>query len=170
MTTYYIYKICCCDDSTNEFYIGSTVNITVRKYQHKTACNGNKLNQKIYTTIRQNGNWENWRMCVIQQIPNCSKIEARIREEELRVELGAVLNSNRAYNELTLAERSREYKDQNKEAINERQKVYYQNNKEKINEKSKEKFNCGCGGRYTKTHEKRHKSSQKHLNYIQNNI
>ena len=139
-STYYIYKICCCDDSTNEFYIGSTVNISVRKYKHKSNCNGNKNNQKIYKTIRANGGWENWYMVVVEQIHNCSKIEARIREEQLRVELSATLNMCAAYCGLTPAERMKLYREQNPEQISEKTKIYREQNKEAISIQKKEYY------------------------------
>ncbi len=34
-----VYKLCCDDPEITDIYVGSTCNFTVRKYQHKTACN-----------------------------------------------------------------------------------------------------------------------------------
>ena len=84
MATYYIYKICCEDDSITEFYVGSSKNVRDRKSKHKNACNKETTkgyNYKIYQTIRANGGWNNWRMVVIEEMPNTTKIGATIREE-----------------------------------------------------------------------------------------
>jgi hypothetical protein len=123
MATYYIYKICCEDDSITEFYVGSSKNVRDRKSKHKNACNKETTkgyNYKIYQTIRANGGWNNWRMVVIEEIPNTTKIGATIREEFYRVELSATLNMIRAY-------RSDE---QRKEELKENKKKWDENNKE----------------------------------------
>ena len=166
METYYIYKICCNDNSVEGFYIGSTINFRVRKSNHKSNCNGNKVNCKIYKTIRENGGWENWRIVIVEQIPNCSKLQAQIREEELRVELDATLNSNSAYCSLSKEEYIRKYREENKEQIAIYKKKYNEANKEQI----KQKFDCKCGGKYTYQNKARHLTSPKHLKYIENNI
>ena len=44
----------------------------------------------------------------------------------------------------------------------ERARINYNNNKDKL----KEKFNCECGGRYTRHHKARHIKSRKHQDYI----
>ena len=52
---YIFYKISCSDESITEFYIGSTINFTRRKFQHKSSChniNNRAYNYKIYTIIR----------------------------------------------------------------------------------------------------------------------
>ena len=48
-------------------------------------------------------------------------------------------------------------------------KTYREKNKDIINEKKKEKFICECGSQYTKCHESRHKQTNKHLKYINDN-
>ena len=93
-----IYKISC--DDTEEFYIGSTTDLTSRKYQHKWRCNNENnrgYNLKIYKTIRQYGGWDNWRMVVVEEYPCENKREAEKREEEIRMELKATLNTRRAW-------------------------------------------------------------------------
>ncbi len=37
-----------------------------------------------------------------------------------------------------------------------------------MNEKQKEKFNCGCGGKFTKCNKLQHDQSKKHQTYINN--
>ena len=123
METFYIYKICC--DDVDDFYIGSTQSIRHRKYAHKTACNGNKetmkgYNYKIYQTIRANGGWDKWRMVVIEEMINTTRVDATIREEFYRVELSPTMNMIRAY-------RSDE---QRKEENKKKKKKWDENNKE----------------------------------------
>ena len=61
-----------------------------------------------------------------------------------------------------IALKNKEYKLKNKEKINEYNKKYYEKNKEKI----REKFQCDCGGKYTKSHKADHERTNKHLAFI----
>jgi predicted Mrr-cat superfamily restriction endonuclease len=138
-TTYYIYKIICKDENVLDFYVGSTTSVRHRKYQHKSNCNNeNKsYNFKIYQSIRENGGWENWDLKVIEEISNCSKVQAHIREEQLRVELQATLNSNKVIIEMDRKEYKKEWSSQNADKLKEQKKEYYQQNKEKIDLQNK---------------------------------
>ena len=136
METYYIYKICCKDESvTDDIYIGSSKNIKDRTRSHKTNCNnqnGANYNIKIYQKIREFGGWDNWLLIVLEKLPNATKSQATIREEELRVQLNATLNTNKAstgfgYIGLTKLESHREWC-----------KIHYQQNSEKRIEYQKE--------------------------------
>ena len=100
--TYYIYKIVCNDTSVTDLYVGSGKKKASRqrRFQHKLICNdetNKNHNIKIYKIIRQHGGWDNWRMVIIEEMINCSKIQARIKEEEHRLNLNANMNTNRAY-------------------------------------------------------------------------
>jgi hypothetical protein len=44
-------------------------------------------------------------------------------------------------------------------------KVYRKNNRDKIMQWKKKKFNCPCGGKYTRCNKVRHMRSKKHINY-----
>ena len=44
---------------------------------------------------------------------------------------------------------------------------YYQRNKERINEARNIKFNCECGGKYTKRHQARHRASNQHTKWLE---
>ena len=140
MTTYFIYKICCNDSSCADFYIGSTQNVRLRKSQHKQSCineSGRKHNYFIYTKIRENGGWDNWRMVVVEEMPNTTLIQARIREEHYRVELQATLNSNSAYSGLSKNEYCKQYYETHKDKRYEQHKAYCEKNKDKMSEQSK---------------------------------
>ena len=78
-----------------------------------------------------------------------------------------------------IKEYHKEYNKNNKEIIKELKKEYYKNNKEKvkqyyekniikINERIKEKFNCDCGGCYTKNNISKHYKTKIHQEYIKN--
>lgn len=91
-----IYKLSCKNKSITEIYIGSTTNFTKRKYQHKHSCintnNPSYIFQK-YKFIRENGGWENWEMIEIEKFPCKTSRELSKREEELRCQFKAKLNS-----------------------------------------------------------------------------
>ena len=165
--SYYIYKICC-DDCPEFNYIGSTKAFRQRKQEHKQCCNNEnskKNNLKLYSIIRANGGWDNWRMVIIEECGEISFTQARIKEEENRVKLNANLNmkkchlteeqkqeyreewkeqnkdkikeKNKEYSEEN-REKKKEYCEENREKIKEKKKEYYEKNREKISEKRKE--------------------------------
>ena len=65
-------------------------------------------------------------------------------------------------NKNKLKEYHKQYNENNKEKIKEQKKEYYENNKEKI----RQKFNCSCGGKYTRDGKSQHMKTKKHLNFI----
>jgi hypothetical protein len=88
-----IYKLCCKDTTITDLYVGHTTNFELRQKSHKDACNNLKNTLKIYTTIRENGGWNNWDMIQIEKY-NCNNlIEAKIKEQYYYEELKATLNS-----------------------------------------------------------------------------
>jgi len=183
---YIIYKIYCKNKEITDEYYGHTSAFRNRKYKHKGICNNeNRLeyNQEKYKIIRENGGWDNWTMSPIEEIKNCSLINARIREQ-FYIDLNkSEMNKNKAYtteeeNKEQQKERNRIYRESNKEKIVEQQKEIYENNKEKIKEKSKnyyesnkeklkEKMNCICGKTFKKYSKVLHERSQFHCQFIQ---
>jgi len=91
-----IYKITCKDPSITDLYVGHTTNFVQRKYAHKQNCTNIKspcYYLKIYKIIRDNGNWSNWEMSIVN-FYNCKdQLEARQKEYEHYISLGATLNS-----------------------------------------------------------------------------
>jgi hypothetical protein len=91
-----IYKIACKDISITELYVGHTTNFVQRKHAHKQSCINLKApcyNSKLYKTIRECGGWNNWEMTIVN-FYNCkSHLEAREKEQEHFISLGATLNS-----------------------------------------------------------------------------
>tara|TARA_R110002126_G_scaffold251909_1_gene394974 strand:+ start:112 stop:876 length:765 start_codon:yes stop_codon:yes gene_type:complete len=59
---------------------------------------------------------------------------------------------------------AKQYRDDNKESMIIKRKQHYIDNKEKINKK----FNCECGGMYTKSNKSTHLKTKKHKLYIEN--
>jgi hypothetical protein len=155
MTTYYIYKIYCNDDNVTDTYIGSTSNIASRKYNHKSRCNTQNKNLKVYEIIRANGGWNNWSFVVIEEIKECSKIQAHIREEYHRQELKANMNSQTCFSGIT------DYNTKEEQKIK-YNKQYREKNKEHINKK----IICECGNKFSHNDKSRHFKSKKHQNYL----
>ena len=145
-----MYKIVCNDLNVKECYVGHTINMTKRKYKHKSACNNenaNAYNFKIYKIIRENGGWDNWTMLLVEEFPCKDNHEACKRERELYEELGAFMNTVRPYrtHEEHKEERhqyKKQYNQEHKEDIKEYNKQYQEKNKEQIKEKNKEKIEC----------------------------
>ncbi len=186
--SYYIYKICC-DDCPEFNYVGSTKAFRQRKSQHMKDCyneNSQKYNLKLYTTIRENGGWDNWRMVLIEECDGISFTQARIKEEENRVKLNANLNSQRCHltqeakqerdhkydkeyykkNKEIILEKNKEHYENNKEQYKQKDKKYYENNKEKILEWRSQRFTCNCGKVFRKGDLARHERTIFHQQFI----
>ena len=130
--SYCVYKIVC-DDLPDFVYVGSTKAFRSRKSQHKQGCNNenNKsYNSKLYTTIRENGGWDEWRMICVEEFNETidSKRKAEAKEEEWRIKLKANMNMKKCY--IT--------KEEEQERDRLHKKEYYLDNKEKILNKTKE--------------------------------
>ena len=95
-----IYNITCRDPLIKDLYVGHTTNFVQRKHAHKQSCMNEKcLNYKLklYETIRNNGNWENWKMEIIDFFECKNLYEARKKEQEYFTSLNATLNSIEPY-------------------------------------------------------------------------
>lgn len=91
-----IYKLSCKDKNITEIYIGSTTHFINRKNMHKSCCNNiesKKYNMSKYKFIRDNGGWDNWEMIEIEKFACNNKRELEKREEEIRCQFEAKLNS-----------------------------------------------------------------------------
>lgn len=164
VSDYIMYKIIPKDSTLLYCYIGHTSNFTSRKYQHKTpsiTTDNIKSHQKVYETIRNNGGWDEWEMVEIEKFIGKTKLEARIREQELIQEYNANLNTLNTLNAFVteedkkqtkkqntakfridnkdkIREQEKKYKEEHKDVISEQMKTYRQENKDKIYEKTKE--------------------------------
>lgn len=172
---YSMYKICPKNTSLNYCYIGHTNYFVYRKRQHELPCinsNHSKAHIKLYQVIRENGGWDEWEMVEIEKFNGKTKLEARIREQELIEEYDANLNMLNAYiteeeraatkkaitekfrieNKAKIREQEKKYKEEHKDIIAEQMKKYRQENKEKIYEKTKE---------YRENNKEQHQECQK---------
>jgi hypothetical protein len=135
---------------------------------------------KIYQVIRENGGWDQFDMVAVKTMV-CSKQEALIEEEHIRIELNAKLNSNRAVF-ITEEERREqltklhaEYYQQHKEQIvkyrqqnKEQNAKYHAEYRQQNSEKLTQKFDCECGGKYAYQSKSTHSKSNRHKIYLAN--
>lgn len=144
-----IYKLCHQNDLENEnIYIGSTTNFRSRKCEHKYNCyteKCEKYNAFVYKYIRENGNWNDWKMIPIEVFPCNDRKELEVRERHHIELLKPKLNKNYPTGD---------------------NKQYRNDNEEVIKEKKKEKVICdNCGAETRKGGLARHKKSKKCKNY-----
>jgi len=148
---YFVYKLF--NPDCTEFYIGSTKDLKSRKRQHKTDCNnenGRAYNYKVYQYIRSNGGYSSWSYEILEYIRNSINVyELRNVERKYIEQLKPSLN-------IRLPNRTKE----------EYMVQYLEDNRELIKQYKNEKFNCACGGKYTRGGKARHEKSKKHLNFI----
>lgn len=159
-----IYKIVCKDSNIDDFYIGSTTNLTNRKYKHKqSVCNETNKEYFCYKAnfIRDCGGWENWEVIVLE---NCQDItnaeELRKKERYYFDNMKPTLNTLKPY--LSPEELKQYNIDNNKK----NRPIYYQKNRDKILLKKKKKFTCECGGKYTHANKSIHLKTKKHKKYL----
>ncbi len=157
-----MYKICPKNKELQFCYVGQTENFANRKRQHirNTTNESDKKHYhlKHYQTIRENGGWDEWEMIELEKFNGKTKVEARIREQELIKEHNATLNMLSAYiteeerkatkkaitekfreeNKEYLKEQTKKYKEEHKEVIAQQMKKYRQENKDAIYQKTKE--------------------------------
>jgi hypothetical protein len=168
MSEYTIYKLVCNDEKLcSETYVGSTKAYAARKWNHQNVCNNPNragYNYKVYQIIRANGGWSAWRMVPIQVIPNTTKRDAEIRENELMEIYSSKLNTNKAsIGDITIKEYKKQYNLKNKGQINITSKQYNLKNKEKI--RSQQTCKCGCS--VTSINLARHQKSKKCIRLMQ---
>jgi hypothetical protein len=151
---YIIYKIYCKNNEITDEYYGHTSAFRARKCHHKGQCNNETNNTEKYKIIRLNGGWDNWDMVPIEEIKNCSLINAKIREQYYIDLNKSDMNKYKAYiteeqtkeekkqyykeNKEYFAEKSKIYYEENKEHHKEYIKIYYENNKEQLKDYNKE--------------------------------
>jgi len=193
-----IYKIKCNDESVLDFYIGSTTCFRTRKSHHKSNSEKDKqkvyemiranggwenwtmveieiypCNSSTEARIRE----EYWR----------EKLHAKLNSQraylsdEARVEYFAQYYHDNAdeikiktkqykqehADELKI--KNKQYKQEHADEIKIKNKQYNQEHADKIKAKASQKFECGCGGKYTYKHIRAHERSQKHQDWEKTN-
>ena len=187
-----IYRLVC---DTGKEYIGSTIRpLNERLWEHKKIYNSTTSKYLINPRIELIKNFpcknkkeleleeakyiKASNNCINSQIPHRTREEWRIDNRE------KILEQRKQYrleNKDKIKEADKQHYMENKEQITERQKQYYLKNKEKkseyqtqyylknkeiIKEKRNEKFNCECGGRYSRSCKSQHIKSKKHQTYL----
>ena len=69
-----IYKITCTNPDIKSIYVGHTFNLYNRSLEHKSNCynqNNKQYYSKLYTTIRNNGGFNNWNIEEIENYVDC---------------------------------------------------------------------------------------------------
>jgi hypothetical protein len=95
---YYFYKI---QDNNNleQFYIGSTVNLSRRKSQHKKNVR-NKVGKlywcKLYLYIRTHGGWDNFTFSKIHSVDIDINTDCKKEEQAIINILKPTLNTNKS--------------------------------------------------------------------------
>ena len=119
ISDYIFYKFACLDSSVELCYVGSTANWKQRKQRHKSDCNnenGKSYNLKVYTLIRANGGWDNFKMIEIGKQEQITLRQAEFIEEQYRVELNADMNGRRCFTtEEERKEQLKKWRENNKE-------------------------------------------------------
>lgn len=165
-----IYKLFCNDPNTSHCYVGHTTNFQKRLRDHKANTNfqnSKKYNYKLYKTIRENGNFENWTMEPIEECCCANRREAIIKEREWYDKLQANLNTQVPNQPKSVT--TKKWKDNNPEKIKEYMKTYNSKYQEKNYEYLNTKHNCDCGGTYTNKNKSTHIKTFKHYEYLVKN-
>ena len=130
---YTFYKITNINGDVDLNYVGSTSNIKQRRRAHKSDCfnaNSPRHHLKLYKTIREHGGFDEFKFLILGYAKQISLNDARIIEEQYRIDLMTNLNTNRCMltREVRLETAKREYHlDKGT-----KKKLYYQANKERI--------------------------------------
>jgi hypothetical protein len=166
-----MYKIVSNDLNIRDCYVGSTTDFTKRKCGHKSICanaNGKHYNLKVYKFIRDNGDWQNWSMILIEMYPCTTHLESLQRERYWCENLNTTLNS--VVPSRTRLEYKKQYDINNKDQNREQNKLYRKANQEQINNYQNTVIYCQCGHSYTRVNKSRHERSEKHQEYLKNQI
>ena len=94
-----VYKIVCKDKEITEFYIGSSVDLHVRKIAHKTKSSNLNCREyclPLYMFINVNGGFENWEIVVIKEYKFITNKELTMNEQYYIDLLKPQLNSYNA--------------------------------------------------------------------------
>jgi group I intron endonuclease len=170
------------DKDMENIYIGSTKDLRHRRWNHKSNCNNEKketYNSKVYQYIRDNGGIDNFEFIILEE---CQVEKLKRMEQSYMDVYKPSLNSQyadgrdiqrykehkkewREQNKEHMKELCKEWREQNKEHRLEYLKNYHERNKEYIYEK----FNCECGGKFTRGNKGQHEKTKRHQRYLENN-
>ena len=150
-------------------YVGSTTqSLALRFGKHKRAINKQKTSSKQIIDIGDAY------IELIENYPCDSKEELHRREGQIirsmdcvnKVIPGRTLVEYRIEESEKIRERGKQYYKKNADSIKTKTKKYWEENKGRIAVKKNEKFNCGCGGKYTNSNKNVHSKTQNHQNWL----
>jgi hypothetical protein len=138
----------------DKIYVGSTnLPLPIRWNKHKFDCK--KKNTTLYQNMRNHG-VDNFYIEKYEE-HDCDKKDLRKREGELIKSFG-----DKVLNQRIECRTTKEWYLDNHHKILERTKNYREQNKEKINKQKKLQFVCECGEKYTASHRARHYKTKRH--------
>ena len=73
LTNSCIYQIYSVDPKISDCYIGNTTSLVKRKCYHKKETTKGIKQNVLYRFIRQNGGWDNFRICKVLDCPSTCK-------------------------------------------------------------------------------------------------
>ena len=163
----------------DDIYIGSSCQPLSKRFQtHKDNRKGYKRDRKLYAKMNELG-IDKFYIELVEEYP-CDNVEQlRRREGEIIREKKPILNKQiagrtiqewREDNKEYIQEDKRQYHLQNQEKFNEKCRKWYRDNPDKVKAYRTEIIECPCGVNFTKHHKARHFKSQRHINYLNNNI
>ena len=122
-----IYTIRCKTDNTL-IYVGSTTqSLSMRMAGHRKEIyneNRKQYTKKLYKTIREMDNLNDWYIELYEKFPSSNKEELLKKESEIIRQIGTL-------NKEIAGRTKKEYRAENKERIRERDRLYEEENKEK---------------------------------------
>ena len=127
-------------------YYGSTKDFKKRLINHKSRCynkNDKMYNAKLYKTIRDNGGWDAFTKCIVEDIE--TEKEWKERENYYIRTCSCNMNTDIYISKEELRKRKLQ-----------RERDWYKNHKETVQMQKKEKIKCRCGRSVVKWSIKRH--------------
>jgi hypothetical protein len=129
----------------------------------------------VYSTIRDNGGWDNWSMVEIEKYPCKDANEASAKEREWFERLNSSLNTytpNKSHSEC-----NRSYRSENRDKIKLIKKQYCETHKEQLILYRKQRYEnnrdtiyvkkmCECGILYSYQNKYSHTKTKYHLQYM----
>jgi predicted GIY-YIG superfamily endonuclease len=156
-----IYKLAM-SNTDNTVYIGSTINLRRRKYNHKKSSTHNPA--PVYKYIISKGGFQNFDLFEIERIEFTNKKELYEREKhyikEMRRNGVIVLNKNIPNRNYA------EYYQDNKIEIIIKVRTYRINNRPMVLEKKNKRITCQCGVQYTNSNKVNHFKTERHKSYF----
>ena len=133
-----VYKIKCKLPEMKCCYIGSTINIQRRSYEHKTASRSPRkksYNLPLYQAVRNSPNeWNDWYIQILAEVRVCSYKELRA------IERVYIENTENIFNHVIPNRTKEEYYENNKEKIRERKRRYHYKNRTEILKSRKKNY------------------------------